>query len=117
MHAAGFPKESPDVKALLLTYLYCFIIMIHHYSYNGYAYHFRHSIDVIPNGMWNAAFNKEGFILMDNHLFFTQQYLCLALSYDKQMVMIVGVQFGWLVRSLVLRNRRASLATSSGRSW
>ena len=28
MHAAGLPNELPDVKALLLTYLYCFIIAI-----------------------------------------------------------------------------------------
>ena len=28
MHAAGLPNDSPDVKALLLTYLYCFIVAI-----------------------------------------------------------------------------------------
>ena len=43
--------------------------------------------------MWNAAFNKECFILMDYHLFITKQNLCLAFGYDEQVVMLMGVQF------------------------
>ena len=45
---------------------------VHRYSDNGNTYHFRYSFDVVPAGVWNAAFNKECFILMDYHLFITK---------------------------------------------
>jgi hypothetical protein len=53
------------------------------FSYYSYANHFRYSIDVIPAGVWNAAFNKEGFVLMNYHLFITKQYLCLTFGNDE----------------------------------
>ena len=44
---------------------------VHRGSDNGNTYYFRYSFNVVPAGVRNAAFNKEGFFLMDYHLFVT----------------------------------------------
>jgi hypothetical protein len=41
------------------------------FSYYSYTNHFRYSINVIPAGVRNTAFNKKRFILMTYYFFVT----------------------------------------------
>ncbi len=45
--------------------------------------------------MRNMPVNEECFVLPNNHLAVTQLYTSLALGHDKEVVMLMGVQFRW----------------------